>query len=1079
VKLYLLQQSGSNSFLVAGEKHQKYKVNIGPQTCSCNRGPGCLHILFIMLRVFSIPENDSRLTARELKEFEIEALFRAHEERKKTRVLRSRAQSMEQLEVGPGREALVEDAHCPICLNDMETEETVTQCSGCHNCLHHHCMSVYMEERNREGEVVLCPLCRSSWAPITRQPASPYQHFAPAPYSPPSRPRALPSQSSVSSLATSGYSSISRTSDTLHMIEQGGSPEDIPLPKAEPIPQQHWPFASSWIQHYGRDLVACLLSRDWVKRETGLRRLAREVVRVLQTGAGQEYSERQERSWRCCADMLAMMIEDKVYKVYLAALKTLRALLNFLSCHDEAALVGIRTQLRPLVQSILIKCADSNRRVSEVSTDCLYEMCRGDEGEMALGKYSEGCRVPGGLASLEFLLHIVLEERDLHSVSWQWIMGRLILLERLLTQLPLDFSLETKTAQANYQRLMVIIDFTFQQLGSTHINISKLAKKVFVLAAKNTAVDSTTFSQVWDLLGALEPTLQIRIRKRLTSAIEEAYQGLGPSSVTSSVDSREARTPQEQDRSAFLEKFLNDCSNQHTEYGPAKRRWRPPLLRSSSHSPSRHPLPTRSASQSPSRAFPGKPQAKFPSVINVNSQSGGGPVKRPKPRVLNRFPAKSKVHELATEVLPSLPSLAFLMEGSRNGSTQPESSWNESIIADKSNAIKKSQSLPKVQVGSRNCSPQKPAREEASPPVRSPPTQKKRPQVPATRRLTPPSSPRLGRECKDAVDYEESMALALALSKSLYLETPLSVIPGLSAPSSQDVLAHPHRDMVEDGHMRREYAEGIDWTKSSVLGTGAYSTCYQARDVQTGTLMAAKQITFLRNSEEEQERVEQLIREEVLLISKLQHPHVVRMYGAIQEGAHINLFVEWMPGGSLASLLDKHGVFTEPVLLRYLHQILLGLDYLHSNGILHRDLKGANVLVDTSGHHLRIADFGAAARMMSKSTVPGEFQGQLQGTIAFMAPEVLRGDNYGRTCDIWSLGCLIIEMATGKPPWGASDVSNHLALIFRIACAHEPPSVPDSLSPALKDLALRCLELDPSMRPSARELLLHPVFHDL
>jgi len=137
------------------------------------------------------------------------------------------------------------------------------------------------------------------------------------------------------------------------------------------------------------------------------------------------------------------------------------------------------------------------------------------------------------------------------------------------------------------------------------------------------------------------------------------------------------------------------------------------------------------------------------------------------------------------------------------------------------------------------------------------------------------------------------------------------------------------------------------------------------------------------------------------------------------------------------------------------------------------------LLVDTSGHHLRIADFGAAARMMSKSTVPGEFQGQLQGTIAFMAPEVLRGDSYGRSCDIWSLGCTIIEMATGKPPWGASDVSNHLALIFRIACATGPPEVPGSLSPAVRDLALRCLELDPSHRPSARDLLLHPVFHDI
>jgi hypothetical protein len=82
--------------------------------------------------------------------------------------------------------------------------------------------------------------------------------------------------------------------------------------------------ASAWIAHYGRDLVACLFSRDWVKRETGLRRLAREVVKLLQQAGQQEYSERVERAWRCCADMLAMLVEDKVYKVYLAAIKALR-----------------------------------------------------------------------------------------------------------------------------------------------------------------------------------------------------------------------------------------------------------------------------------------------------------------------------------------------------------------------------------------------------------------------------------------------------------------------------------------------------------------------------------------------------------------------------------------------------------------------------------------------------------------------------------------------------------------------------------------------------------------------------------
>ena len=89
-------------------------------------------------------------------------------------------------------------------------------------------------------------------------------------------------------------------------------------------------------------------------------------------------------------------------------------------------------------------------------------------------------------------------------------------------------------------------------------------------------------------------------------------------------------------------------------------------------------------------------------------------------------------------------------------------------------------------------------------------------------------------------------------------------------------------------------------------------------------------------------------------------------------------------------------------------------------------------MVDSTGQNIRIADFGAAARLASQITGAGEFQGQLLGTIAFMAPEVLRGESYGRSCDIWSIGCVIVEMATGKPPWNAHEHSNHLALIFKV-----------------------------------------------
>ena len=101
--------------------------------------------------------------------------------------------------------------------------------------------------------------------------------------------------------------------------------------------------------------------------------------------------------------------------------------------------------------------------------------------------------------------------------------------------------------------------------------------------------------------------------------------------------------------------------------------------------------------------------------------------------------------------------------------------------------------------------------------------------------------------------------------------------------------------------------------------------------------------------------------------------------------------------------------------------------------ILWNECAGANLLVDSTGHHLRIGDFGTAARLVSQTTVSGEFQGQLLGTIAFMAPEVLRGERYGRSCDVWSVGCCMIEMASSKPPWKENCMSNHLALMYKVS----------------------------------------------
>ena len=158
---------------------------------------------------------------------------------------------------------------------------------------------------------------------------------------------------------------------------------------------------------------------------------------------------------------------------------------------------------------------------------------------------------------------------------------------------------------------------------------------------------------------------------------------------------------------------------------------------------------------------------------------------------------------------------------------------------------------------------------------------------------------------------------------------------------------------------------------------------------------------------------------------------------------------------------------------------------------------GANLFVDTTGQFLRIGDFGAAACLYTKTTCPGEFRGQMQGTLAFIAPEVIRSECYGRSCDMWSLGCCVIEMATAKAPWNASVISNYYCLMykvltsmigydictyekklwFQIACSNEPPSVPTHLSPGLQFLTSSCLQLTPEHRPQARDLLHHPLFH--
>ena len=177
-----------------------------------------------------------------------------------------------------------------------------------------------------------------------------------------------------------------------------------------------------------------------------------------------------------------------------------------------------------------------------------------------------------------------------------------------------------------------------------------------------------------------------------------------------------------------------------------------------------------------------------------------------------------------------------------------------------------------------------------------------------------------------------------------------------------------------------------------------------------------------------------------------------------------------MPGGSIASLLTRFGAFAEKLVAVYTRQILEGLHYLHTHHIMHRDIKGANILVDNAGC-VKLADFGASRRLADLVTMESGCK-SVKGTPYWMAPEVIKQTGHGRQADIWSVACTVIEMATAKPPW--SDFTTPVSAMFHIASAKGPPPLPAHISHEARDFLLLCFNRVPKERPNAGRLLQHP-----
>ncbi|CAL9202206.1 unnamed protein product [Musa hybrid cultivar] len=289
---------------------------------------------------------------------------------------------------------------------------------------------------------------------------------------------------------------------------------------------------------------------------------------------------------------------------------------------------------------------------------------------------------------------------------------------------------------------------------------------------------------------------------------------------------------------------------------------------------------------------------------------------------------------------------------------------------------------------------------------------------------------------------------------------PLPLPPGASSPS-QSGFSHQNAAKADAMPMTNQ------WQKGKLIGSGTFGNVYEATNRQTGALCAMKEVNIIPDDAKSAECIKQL-EQEIKFLSQFKHPNIVQYYGSETIDDRLYIYLEYVHPGSINKYVRQHcGAMTESVVRNFTRHILKGLAYLHGKKIMHRDIKGANLLVDVHGV-VKLADFGMAKHLNGAAGALS-----LKGSPYWMAPEVVQATmnkdiGYDFAVDIWSLGCTIIEMLTGKHPWSGLEGA---AAMFKVL--HRDPPIPDSLSNEGKDFLRCCFRRNPADRPTANMLLEH------
>lgn len=286
-------------------------------------------------------------------------------------------------------------------------------------------------------------------------------------------------------------------------------------------------------------------------------------------------------------------------------------------------------------------------------------------------------------------------------------------------------------------------------------------------------------------------------------------------------------------------------------------------------------------------------------------------------------------------------------------------------------------------------------------------------------------------------------------------------------------------DKVSDVRKLLSQSKSCPWVRGKLLGRGANAMVYEATNTITSGKMAVRILRMNREDPEEFKAMMENLIEEIRVMSQLEHKNIINYLYMERDANAINLFMEYAPGGSIRSILDKRGKAPPEQVALWLRDILEGLAYLHSEGIVHLDIKAANVLLGADGS-CKLSDFGTAKQMnaavdkSNSSNNNGETNAA--GTLHFMAPEVLNGGTFDWRADIWSLGCMVMEMLTSKLPF-SQVIDGPLAIVGYISALsiNDTPKIPAEIQEVnAVNFIQTCLAVDPMRRPNARTLQNHP-----